>query len=146
MLDELGVEEGEPGKLILQDKLCHFYLLFLSEVGNIWITITVTLTQGYVYHQLAHVQHHHLVEVHHEELVCGCQLRALARKLSVKVWDILSMPLGMKIALNQIYWFQGLSLVDYDRQYSQQCTLKRFLMSKLKRKLLEALLLPTCSN
>ena len=35
MLDELGVEEGEPGKLILQDKLCHFYLLFLSEVGNI---------------------------------------------------------------------------------------------------------------
>jgi len=50
MLDELGVEEGEPGKLIL-------------------------------------------VEVHHEELVCGCQLRALARKLSVKVRDILSMPL-----------------------------------------------------
>ena len=26
MLDELWVEEGEPGKLILKGKLCHFYL------------------------------------------------------------------------------------------------------------------------
>jgi len=49
MLDELWVEEGEPGKLIL-------------------------------------------VKVHHEELVRGCQLRALAGKLSVKVRDVFSMP------------------------------------------------------
>jgi len=52
MLDELWVEEGEPGKLIL-------------------------------------------VKVHHEELVRGCQLRALAGKLSVKVRDVFSMPLRL---------------------------------------------------
>jgi len=52
MLDELGVEEGEPGKLIL-------------------------------------------VKVHHEELVCRCQLRALARKLPVKVGNIFPVPLQL---------------------------------------------------
>ena len=92
MLDELWVEEGEPGKLILKGKLYHFYL---------WIAIT--LPQGHVYQQLGHVQHLHLVKVHHEELVRGCQLRALAGKLSVKVRDVFSMPLGMKIILNQIH-------------------------------------------
>jgi len=52
MLDELWVEEGEAGKLIL-------------------------------------------VEVHHEELVRGCQLCPLARKLPVKVTHVFPMPLQL---------------------------------------------------
>jgi len=53
MLDELWVEEGEPGKLIL-------------------------------------------VKVHHEELVRGCQLRALTCELSVKIGHIFPVTLTSK--------------------------------------------------
>ena len=56
---------------------------------------------SHLYQQLAHVQHHHLVEVHHEELVCGCQLCPLACKLPVKVAHVFPVPLiGIKIIFN----------------------------------------------
>ena len=111
-----------------------------------WPTITITLPQGHVYQQLAHVQHRHLVKVHHEELVCGCQLRALARKLSVKVRDVFSMPLGTKMILNQIHFFtenpnnwngwyiQGLSHVKDDcHAIFSTVYIEKVDLSKLKR-------------
>ena len=87
MLDELWVEEGEAGKLILKDKLCQSFSFSCEQHLN-----------SHLYQQLAHVQHHHLVEVHHEELVCGCQLCPLACKLPVKVAHVFPVPLiGIKI-------------------------------------------------
>jgi hypothetical protein len=54
MLDELRIEKGKSGELVL-------------------------------------------VKVHHEQLVGGCELGALAGKLTVKVGDILAMALGRRI-------------------------------------------------
>ena len=70
VLDELRVEEGEAGELVL-------------------------------------------VQVHHEELVCGSELGAFRRELSVKVGDVLAVFLGREEVRKDSNFLQSMVRIEW---------------------------------